>query len=75
MSNHMVRPNGSAIAAFRLKAEMKQTTLARAVGVDERTLRNIERERTDTRPEVIDRIASQLDVPVAAITHRDRIGA
>lgn len=61
--------NGSAIRAIRQRTGVGQTVLAGRVGCHVQTLRNIEKDRKPASPELLSRIARELDVELAAITN------
>lgn len=61
------RQNGSAIRALRIKSGLKPGEMATAARISYSTLDNIENERKNASAEVLHRIASVLDVPVAAL--------
>lgn len=59
--------NGPAIRSLREKDGYPQTDFARKLGVFQSTLSNIERETKSTSRAMLNRIARELRVPVAAI--------
>jgi transcriptional regulator with XRE-family HTH domain len=66
----MPLPNGAAIKAIRQAKGLKGVDLAVAVGISHGHLFNIESSRRKrASDEVLDRIARNLGVPVAAISH------
>lgn len=72
MSNEPdVRPHGAAIRAIRKKDKRTVGDVARYAGLKAQSLTNIENGQRSTTREVIEKIADILDVPVAAITHKD----
>lgn len=72
MSNEPdVRPNGAAIRAFRRKDHRTRADVARFAGITPQSLTNIENGHRSTKRAVVTKIAQILDVPLAAITHKD----
>lgn len=66
-SAKLPRQNGLSIRHLRIKDGKKPGELATAARISYSTLDNIENERKNASPEVLYRIATALDVPVAAI--------
>lgn len=72
MSNEPdVRPHGAAIRAIRKKDKRTVGDVARYAGLKAQSLTNIENGQRSTTREVIEKIADILNVPVAAITHKE----
>lgn len=65
-----VRQNGLAIRAIREKGGWSQNQLAKAVGIAQPSLSEIENETVNARRLTLDRIAGELAVPVGAILRR-----
>lgn len=61
------RQNGAAIRALREKDGWSQDALAKAAGLSQRALSNIEREEANARIANLNRIARKLHVPLDAI--------
>ena len=67
MSSKLARHNGLAIRYLRIKSGIKPGALAATVGCSYEHLNNLETERKEASPEVLQRIASALDVPIRAL--------
>lgn len=65
------KQNGPAIRALREKDTWSQDAFAKAVGICQSSLSDIEREASDARITTLNRIARKLHVPLDAIM-RDR---
>lgn len=70
-SHPATRQHGPAIRALRRKDGLSVRELAAQVEVHPQALRNIELERRPTSPEVLNRIARALVVPVAAVSREE----
>lgn len=67
MTQKLTRHNGATIRAFRLKAGLKTSELAKAARCSYSQLDNIENERKEASLELLNRLATVLDVQVKAL--------
>ena len=67
MTSKLPRQNGLTIRHMRIKSGRKPGEFATAARISYSTLDNIENERKNASAEVLHRIATELDVPVAAL--------
>jgi transcriptional regulator with XRE-family HTH domain len=66
-SPRVIRQNGIAIRVIREKDGLSQNQLAKAVGIAQPSLSEIEGESVNAKVVTLNRIARQLGIPVAAI--------